>query len=93
MLIPIQSRKQALLFIVGVVALIGFVVVPIAKGIVERGEPLTAAEIKAAVGDSPCRKKVVQTMIDRGQIVTRGDVDNMAAGCGILDEQRSALTN
>ncbi|WP_426811699.1 hypothetical protein ABOC32_28880 (plasmid) [Pseudomonas sp. WOUb67] len=87
------SLKQTLLFVVGVIALIWFVLVPIARGMVESDEPATAVELKDAIGNSPCMKRVLQEKIEQGRIIKRDDLAVLQKGCAINDEQRSALAN
>ena len=87
------TLKQALLMLVGVVALIWFVLVPIARGVVESGEPATAVELKAAIGDSPCMKRVLREKVEEGRIVKRDELVLLQRSCAVNDEQRSALAN
>ena len=94
--IEIRCENRALwpLLVVAVVsatALIWFVAVPIATKIVENQQPATAESIKAAVGDSLCKRHVVEVMTERGQILTNMDLVNMQEPCKVNDEQRSAL--
>ncbi|MEW5512021.1 hypothetical protein ABGT16_05310 [Pseudomonas asiatica] len=87
-----SSIKQVLLIVLVAAVLVG-VSVAVAKKMVDSEPPLTADEIKAAVGDSICKKRVVQVMTDRGEIVTRADLEKMQYPCQINDEQRTAVAN
>jgi len=87
-----MKTGKALLIVLVAAALVG-ITVAIAKRIVDTEQPSTAGEIKAAVGDSICKKRLVQVMTDRGQIITRGDLEKMQYPCQVNDEQRSAVAN
>lgn len=72
-----KASIRPILLIVVVAAVLVGVTVAAAKKMVDSGTPVTADEIKAAVGDSICKKRIVQIMTDRGQILTRADLEKM----------------
>jgi hypothetical protein len=86
------SVKPALVIVLIAAVLVG-VCVAVANKMVDSREPLSADELRAAVGDSICKKRVVQVMTARGEIITRGDLEKMQHPCQINDEQRSAVAN
>ncbi|MFG0337739.1 hypothetical protein ACF8FF_07375 [Pseudomonas sp. zjy_13] len=88
-----KARIKPVLLIVVVAAVLVGVSVAVAKKMVDSANPVTADEIKAAVGDSICKKRIVQVMTDRGEIVTRADLEKMQYPCQINDEQRAAVAN
>nr|BCU00361.1 hypothetical protein [uncultured bacterium] len=81
-----------LLAAISAIALIWLIAV-VAQRMIVNQAPATADSIKEAVGSSACKRRVLQKMVEQGQIVTNMDLVHIQGPCKINDEQQEALTH